>query len=119
MPLNTGFGTQLNLPSRQKNPKTAAFAGLGFHARSSAHTGGGLADDSQADAGSRIVLFVSNALEHAENAALIFGRDANAVVLDPNANVVAGGFRPHAHIRANTLGNKLYRIIEQIGKALA
>src|SRR4029077_19004905 len=78
-------------------PESAAFAGLRFDADCAVHALGGFADEGEADAGAFVALV--ELLEHAENALLIFGGDADPVIFEPEADEAAVRFRRDAHVR--------------------
>jgi hypothetical protein len=71
-------------------PEAAAFAGVGLDAGAAAHLLGGSPDDGQTDAGARKLLGRMEALEDAEDLSLGFRVDADAVVLDPDADAGRG-----------------------------
>jgi len=71
-------------------PETAAFAGSGFNAGAAAHALGGFADEGQANS-SALVTFIE-LLEHFKNTLLVLRRDANAVVLEPEAHEAGTGW---------------------------
>src|SRR5437867_121117 len=65
-------------------PEPAAFSRLRLDADISAHALGCFADKGKTDAGAFIALV--ELLEHVENPVLVFRRDADAVVLEPEAD---------------------------------
>src|SRR5690349_19298732 len=86
-------------------PEAAAFARLGLNADTAFHAFGSLADEGQADAGAFVAPV--ELLEHAEDAFVIFLRDADAVVLEPDKDQIASQFRTDADARDLTGFDKL------------
>jgi hypothetical protein len=83
-----------------------------------------LADEGEADAGAFVVTF--EAFEHVEDAVLAGGVDANAVILEPEADGAAGGagavfvdgLGPDADLREDTRGDEFDGVVEEVGEAL-
>ena len=100
-------------------PKEAALAGrAGFDADTSAHPFRALADDGQADTGAFPFVAVET-FEYPEDFFVVFGRNADAIVLQGNSYPVAGLFRLEGYDGRNAFGYKLEGIAEKIGEDLA
>src|SRR5882672_605410 len=65
-------------------PEATAHSRLGFKPDFAAHTLSGFAYERKADASAVVALVES--LEHAENALLVFSRDADAIIFEPEAD---------------------------------
>lgn len=92
-----GGGRWCNIGGGQFNPETAAFARLAGEADAAAHQLDQAAGDGQADAGSFDIL-VCQALEGAEDAVDLFGRDAGPGVMDTQAQPAVGQAAGDAHV---------------------
>jgi hypothetical protein len=68
---------------KQVNPKSAAFAGLGFHPRTPTQPLGTFADQGQANPRTGVRVRVVQPIEEPENPFVVFWRDANTVVFEP------------------------------------
>jgi len=58
------------------------------------------------------------ALEHAENMAMVLGVDPNAVILQPQPDALTSVLGPDPYLRHGARGHKLHGIAEQIGEDL-
>src|SRR4051812_35011473 len=72
--------------------------------------------DRQAHASAGINIRCMKALEHAENSSLMFGWDADAIVLDPNANKIAPQFAPDIHVLLGPWLYKFESVAEQVAQ---
>jgi hypothetical protein len=108
----------------QFHPKPAALAFLGFHTDMTAHPLDDFAHDGQADAGAFPV--GAGSFEYAEDALLVMFGNADAVVLDPQADCVTGGrgvtteaVAPDANPRPGAGFGELDGVAQEIGEALS
>src|SRR2546421_3003143 len=74
------------LPRWKLDPKAAALARLRFQASASTHSFGAFADQRQPNPSARIDLLAVQSLEQAENLFMVLPGNADAIVLDPQAD---------------------------------
>src|SRR3981081_1494665 len=104
--------------SREVQPKAAAGDSVGLDTDGSAHFFGGLSDDGEADAGTLIALLLVDALEHAKEAVLVFGLDADAIILDPQATRAVVCLGPNVEAGQGAAGDELDAVGEKVGEDL-
>src|SRR5262245_588528 len=76
-----------------------------------------LLDDRQAEAGALYVADVAAAVEGAEQLRLVLGRNADALVADPERERILGGFQRERHL---ALGRRvLERVRQQVAHGVA
>src|SRR5207249_492349 len=102
----------------QLNPKAAACAQGGFQAHAPSHAFDPLAHNGQADTGPAVGRSVK-ALKDAEDPSVMLGGDADAVILQPQADGVRPFLGPKADLRPHLQGDKTQGIAQQIGQHLA
>src|ERR1041385_2424726 len=103
----------------QLNPKVAAFLELRVETDLRVHAFDGLAHDGQANARSLVSRGRMNSLEEAENALVIFGSDADAVVLKPHADrSVTHRLRGNLEVWSGSGENEFYGVAQEVGNAL-
>jgi hypothetical protein len=78
----------IGVMERQFKPEAAAGPDRGKDANFSAHAGDGFLDNGQADASAGVMIAIVQAFENSKNAVAMFGRDADAIVLYPDANEI-------------------------------
>src|SRR5258707_12107754 len=100
------------------DPKAAALAALRFQPVASAHAFGAFADQRQSNAGARIGFLAVQALKQAENLFMMLTRDANAVVLDPDADKARKRGAENGQAERALRGNEFHRIADEIGEDL-
>lgn len=101
------------------DPEPAAYSKCRLDPTASAHALGSFLDDSQTNPGARVGFFTVKPLEHVEDTGLVFGRDADAVVLNPQPHAVAFAAGANANLPMFLGFPELCGIADQIGKDLA
>src|ERR1041384_1799454 len=76
------------------------------------------AGNGKADASAVVSGVGINALKEAKDAVLIPGGDADAVVLDPDADVAVKGFCENFDNGGNARSGELHGVAQEVGKAL-
>src|SRR5262249_31970097 len=76
-------------------------------------------DDAQADACSLIRFGIVKTVEDPPDLLLVFRRDANAVVLDPDSDPIRPLLGPETQVRPHPWRHKLGRIAEQVRQTLS
>src|SRR2546423_1010482 len=105
----------MGLGSGQIDPEAAATDAVRFKAGFSAHSFDRLFDDGQADACAAVLIVLMNPFEHSEQPGLVFGFDANAIVFDPQTNLVLAELGPNLEFRDSSRDHELNAIGEEIG----
>src|SRR5690554_4075136 len=97
----------------QLKPKPAAFTELGFDPDGAAHPFDRFAHDGQSEAHPAVLTAV-DALKHLEEFGLLFLKNADPVVLDPNPNLPFPRLAPDAHLGFNVRLDELYRVVQEV-----
>ena len=111
--------------SLEFDPEAASSSCFGLDTHTAVHALDKFADDGQAYPGAFVPRL--NFLKHIKDAVLPLRWDADAIVLDPNADGrigvsgpgVVGRFRPNAHPRGSAGSDEFDGIAKEIGKALS
>src|SRR5437764_261088 len=114
------MGTHSPSALGQFEPEAAALPWLGFDPSMPAHPLGPFAHDRQADAGAGISRGTREPFENLKDSFLEFGRNADAVVFDPEAHPVLLllFFGPNVDVRPDSGGDELNRIRDQVSNNL-
>src|SRR5437667_6490962 len=98
-------------------PEPAAPVGLRLDPDLAVHALGGFAHESQADAGA-FIAFVQF-LEHGKDTFVMFRRDTDAVIFEPETQEVAARFGPDSDFGYDARFDEFDCVDEQVGEALS
>src|SRR5881394_66408 len=99
---------------RQLDPEAAALAVRGLDAHHAVHALDRALHHRQPDAGAGVLRAMVEALERHEDALVVFGRDADPVVLAPQPYAFAATLRTHRDLRAAVGRDELDRVHDQV-----
>src|SRR5260221_365964 len=98
----------------QFDPEATAAAGFRGETDAAAHAFDGLLDDGETHSRARIGLDGMQAFKNTEDLFVVLTRDANAIILDANADGFPSFLGPNRHLRSHAAGHKLKGVAQQM-----
>src|SRR5205823_4790053 len=102
----------------QFHPEAAPFAGFGFEADGAAHSLGGFLDNRKANASPLVFVIRVNAAKNLEDTIAVFGRDADALVFHPDADVFGNWLGAHHHFGRASRRDEFAGVDQEVGQNL-